>query len=163
MHAFKILRASCYANFGAPLLVSHPGVMKSTVVENIETGIALTVADFIEADTLRTRLYQNVLEFFAEHEFLVLPCTQVAPFDIETEWVTEIEGQQLDSYLDWMSICCVITLFGLPAISIPCGFTADGLPVGLQIVGRPRADFAVLQAAFALEQAMGIGVQQPPL
>ncbi len=163
MDSFKVLRASCYAQFGMPLIDSHRHLMKGTVIENIETGMALSVADFIEADTLRTRLYQNVLAFFEQHDFLVLPCTQVAPFDAGTEWVTEIEGQSLDSYLDWMSICCVITLFGLPALSIPCGFTAQGMPVGLQIVGPPRGDLAVLQAGFALEQAMGLGVLRPPL
>jgi len=92
-----------------------------------------------------------------------LPTTQVQPFDVETEWVREIEGQKLDSYLDWMSSCCVISLFGLPAISIPCGFTDAGLPVGLQIVGKPRADLSVLRAAYALEQAMSINPTRPNL
>jgi amidase len=137
--------------------------MKDTVIENIEAGMALSGSDITAADALRTQLYLRMLAFFEDHEFLVLPSTQVAPFDVATEWVTEIEGQQLDSYLDWMSICCIISVFGLPAISVPCGFTAAGLPVGLQIVGRPRADLAVLRAAYALEQTMGIGVQHPPI
>jgi amidase len=87
----------------------------------------------------------------------------VQPFAVETEWVNEIEGQGLPSYLDWMSICCIITVFGLPAISVPCGFTRAGLPVGIQIVGKPRADLAVLRAAHALEQATGHGMRRPPL
>ena len=163
MDVFKTLRASYYSQFGAGLLAQHRPLMKDTVIENIEAGMALSGSDITAADALRTQLYLRMLAFFEDHEFLVLPSTQVAPFDVATEWVTEIEGQQLDSYLDWMSICCIISVFGLPAISLPCGFTAAGLPVGLQIVGRPRADLAVLRAAYALEQTMGIGVQHPPI
>ncbi len=163
MDAFKTLRASYYAQFGADLLSQHRSLMKDTVVENIETGMALSGRDITAADAQRTVLFARLLAFFEDHDFLVLPSTQVLPFDVTTEWVNEIEGQRLDSYLDWMSICCVISLFGLPAISVPCGFSTDGLPVGLQIVGRPRADLSVLQAAYALEQAMGIGVQRPPV
>ena len=163
MDVFKTLRASYYAQFGADLLARHRPLMKDTVIENIEAGMALSASDITAADALRTQLYLRMLAFFEDHEFLVLPSTQVAPFDVATEWITEIEGQQLDSYLDWMSICCIISVFGLPAISVPCGFTAAGLPVGLQVVGRPRADLAVLRAAYALEQTMEIGVQHPPI
>ena len=163
MDAFKVLRASYYAQFGAGLLAEHRSQMKDTVIENIEAGMALTGRDITAADALRTELFTRLLAFFEDHDFLVLPATQVMPFDVTTEWVDEIEGQRLDSYLDWMSICCIISVFGLPAISLPCGFSADGLPVGLQIVGRPRDDISVLRAAYALEQAMGIGVQHPPV
>jgi amidase len=87
----------------------------------------------------------------------------VQPFDRDIEWVRSIEGVELTSYLDWMAICCVISVFGLPAISVPCGFTRSGLPVGLQIVGRPRDDLGVLRAAYALDQATGYCQQRPPL
>jgi amidase len=155
MEAFKVLRASYYAQFGADLLQQHRGLMKDTVIENIEAGLRLSGLDITRADAERTVLYTRLLTFFESHDFLVLPSTQVQPFDCDTEWVTEIEGKRLASYLDWMSICCIISLFGLPAISLPCGFTADGLPVGLQIVGPPRGDLAVLRAAQSLETAMG--------
>jgi amidase len=163
MDTFKVLRASYYAQFGAPLLASHRHLMKDTVIENIEAGLKLSAMDITAADARRTRLYGNILSFFETHDFLLLPSTQVQPFPVETEWVHEIEGRALTSYLDWMSICCVITVFGLPAISVPCGFTSAGLPVGIQIVGKPRADLAVLRAAYALEQATGYGLQRPPL
>ncbi len=85
------------------------------------------------------------------------------PFDHEMEWVRDIEGVEQHSYLDWMSICCIISVFGLPAISVPCGFTAQGLPVGLQIVGRPRDDLGVLRAARALEQALDCRTRRPAI
>jgi amidase len=163
MDCFKTLRASYYAQFGAALLDSHRHLMKDTVIENIEAGLRLSATDITAADAARTGLYQNVLAFFDDHDFLILPSTQVQPFDVETDWVREIEGQRLHNYLDWMAICCVITTFGLPAISVPCGFTEKGLPVGLQIVGRPRDDLGVLRAAFALEQSMDLTDKRPAL
>jgi len=163
MDIFKVLRASYYAQFGSALLAAHRESMKDTVIQNIETGMKLSAADITAADARRTILFVKVLQFFETHDFLLLPSTQVQPFAVETEWVNEIEGQGLPSYLDWMSICCIITVFGLPAISVPCGFTRAGLPVGIQIVGKPRADLAVLRAAHALEQATGHGMRRPPL
>jgi len=163
MEVFKVLRGSYYAQFGAPLLAQHRGQMKDTVIENIEYGMSLSALDITAADARRTKLYLRVLDFFEHHDFLLLPATQVQPFPVETEWVRRIEGRELASYLDWMSICCIITVFGLPAISVPCGFTRAGLPVGLQIVGKPGADLDVLCAARALEQATGHGLRRPAL
>lgn len=161
MESFKVLRAAYYAEFGAPLLSQHRELMKDTVIENIEAGMSLTGRAITRADATRTRLYTGLLKFFEDYDFMLLPAAQVLPFDVETEWVDDIDGQSLASYLDWMSICCIITLFGLPAISLPCGYSASGLPVGLQIVGRPRADLEVLRAAWALEQVIGPG-RRPP-
>jgi amidase len=88
---------------------------------------------------------------------------QVAPFPIDQEYVTEINGEKLPTYLDWMKSCYYITITGHPAISVPAGFTADGLPVGIQIVGRRNADFAVLQLAYAFEQATQVWKKRPAL
>ena len=102
------------------------------------------------------------------HEFLALPVSQVPPFDIEQPYVTEINGVQMETYIDWMRSCYYISVLGLPAISVPCGFTAEDagtppLPVGLQLVGRPQADFAVLQLAHAFERATGFWKRRPPV
>jgi amidase len=97
------------------------------------------------------------------HEFLVLPVTQVPPFDVGQPYVTEINGVKLPTYIDWMRACSDITVTGLPAISVPGGFTEDGLPVGIQIVGRHNDDRGVLQLAHAFEQATGIGKRRPVL
>ena len=163
MESFKVLRASFYAHVAGPLLANHRHQMKQTLIDNTEYGLSLSATDITKADAQRTQLYQNVLAFFEKHDFLVLPSTQVSPFPVENEWVEEIEGVPQNSYLDWMSISCIITVFGLPAISVPCGFTDTGLPVGLQIVGKPRADLDVLRAAYALEQALDYGSRRPAL
>jgi amidase len=97
------------------------------------------------------------------YEFLICPVNQVPPFDINQHWIKEINGVQMDTYIDWMKSCYYITVTGHPAISVPCGFTPKGLPVGVQIVGRHNADFSVLQLAHAFEKATKFWKQRPPV
>ena len=97
------------------------------------------------------------------YDFLALPVSQVPPFPIEQEFVSEINGVQMETYLDWMRSCYYITVTGQPAISVPSGFTNDGLPVGLQLVGRPQDDLGVLQLAHAFEKATGFYNNVPDL
>jgi amidase len=161
--AFKTLRAlSFYQQHGA-LLEQHRAQMKRTVVDEIERGARLTGPEIARAETLRSQLFARIGEFMTRYDFLVLPVVQVPPFDIEQEYVTEIAGQRLESYVDWMRSCYFISVTGLPAISVPAGFTAAGLPVGLQIVGRHQDDWGVLQMAHAYEQAAGVQNRFPPL
>ena len=107
-----------------------------------------------------------------EHEPVAIECvdklpsrqiTQLPPFDVNTAYPTEIAGVRFNNYIDWMKSCWYISATGNPAASVPAGFTPEGLPVGLQIVGRDRADFSVLQVAHAFEQATGFGKQRPEI
>jgi amidase len=98
-----------------------------------------------------------------QYEFIAAPVVQVPPFDVDQPYVTEINGQPLHTYLDWMRSCYWISATGLPAVSVPCGFTPDGLPVGLQLVGRHRNDFGVLQLAHAFQQCQPLWQRRPPV
>jgi amidase len=158
---FQTLRAWTMAQARAEDLKRHRALMKDTVVWNVEKGLKLTGLDVSRAEAKRTQLYQRVRAFLERYEFLVLPVTQVVPFPVETDWVREINGVKMETYIDWMASCYAVTLTGLPAISVPCGFTKEGLPVGLQIVGRHQQDFAVLQLAHAFEQATQYGKTRP--
>jgi amidase len=158
---FRTLRALSFAQTKGDDFIKHRSLMKDTVIWNIEQGLKLSGADVSRAEAKRTQLYHRVREFMGRYEFLVLPVSQVAPFPVETDWVREINGVKMESYIDWMATCYAITLTGLPAISVPCGFTSDGLPIGLQIVGRRQRDFDVLQLAFAFEQATQYGGIRP--
>jgi amidase len=104
-----------------------------------------------------------VVAFFERFDVLLAPTTQVLPFPVEMEYPTEIAGVHQDNYLEWMRSCTLISATGCPALSVPGGFTPDGLPVGLQIVGAPRADRRVLEAGHAFEQATGFGRRRPDL
>jgi amidase len=106
-------------------------------------------------------LYQRVREFMERYEYLVLPVSQVPPFDVKERYVTEIAGVKMETYIDWMKSCSRITVTGHPAISVPCGFTPEGLPVGVQIVGRHRQDLGVLQLAHAFERATEFWKRRP--
>jgi len=97
------------------------------------------------------------------YDFLALPVSQVPPFPLEQEYVSEINGMKMETYLDWMRSCYYISVTGQPAISVPCGFTDDGLPVGLQLVGRLQDDLGVLQLARAFEKATGFYKKVPDL
>ena len=152
--AFKVLRALSFYQQHAPKLEKYPGQIKATVVEEIERGAKLNSREIMAAEELRSKLFARFGEFLSKYEFLVLPVTQVPPFDINQPYVTEIEGKKMGSYIEWMRSCYYITVTTHPAISVPGGLTSDGLPVGIQIVGRHHADFEVLQLASAFEQTM---------
>lgn len=150
--AFRTLRAfEFYANHHALLHRLHE--MKETVADEIQRGSRLTSRELAGAEQQRAEIARRMGGFLMDREFLILPATQVAPFDVERQWVEEIDGERLATYIDWMKSCYYISMTGLPALSAPAGFTASGLPVGLQIVGRPRADFSVLELAHAFTGA----------
>ena len=161
--AFETLRAVSFAMRLAPLLEAHRAQLKDTVVWNIEQGLALDGAKVARAERLRTELYQRLRAFLEKCEFLLGPVNQLAPFPVETEYPTQIAGVRLHNYLDWMKSCYYITITSHPAISVPAGFTPGGLPVGLQIVGRYRDDFGVLQLAHAFEAETQVWKRRPPL
>ena len=160
---FKVLRAWRFELAYGALLKKHRGEMKDTVVWNIEEGARLGGPEVGRAERRRAELYHAGREFMEAHEFLVLPVAQVPPFEVGLRYPTEVAGEPMETYIDWMKSCYLVTVMGLPAISVPCGFTPEGLPVGVQIVGRPRDDLGVLQLAHAFEGATRYGERRPRL
>ena len=150
---FRTLRANLFADKLGPLFPQHRHRMKDTVIEEIERGLALTGPDIASAQAERTRLHCRVASFFERYDALLLPTVQVLPFDVDVPYPTEIEGQPMASYTDWMASCYSITVTGCPAISVPCGVGPSGLPVGLQIVTPRATDRQALAIATALESA----------
>ena len=128
-------RAFRFATFFGQLLRDHPGQVGLNVTWNIERGLELTAADLSRATLLRAGLSDRISQFFDSYDVLACPATQVAPFDVELDWVHEIDGVPQRTYLDWMASAYLISVTGLLAISVPAGFTSGGLPVGLQLVG----------------------------
>ena len=128
-----------------------------------EKGLALTVEDITRAEIERAALIERVAAFFERYDYLLCPAAQVPPFPVEQEWVTRINDVEMESYLDWMGVCYAITVTGCPAISVPAGFTASGLPIGFQIVGPRWQDFAVLQLAHAFETLSDAGRRRPSI
>ena len=160
---FKVLRAWRFELAYGGLLDAHRDEMKDTVVWNIEEGRRLSGPQIGEAERKRAELYHRMRDFMESYEFLILPVSQVPPFDVKQRYVTEINGETMETYIDWMRSCYYITVTGLPAISVPCGFTPEGLPIGVQIVGRHRDDLGVLQLAHAFEESTGFWREHPSL
>jgi amidase len=160
---FKLWRAWSFATSYADLVRRHRDQVKETVIWNVEEGLKITGPQLGQAEVKRTQLYHRVREFLERYEFLILPVSQVPPFDVTTEYITEIDGVPIETYIDWMQSCYFITVTGLPAISVPCGFTPEGLPVGVQIVGRHQNELGVLQLAYAFEQATRVAWQRPAI
>ncbi|MCY3926660.1 MAG: amidase [Acidobacteria bacterium] len=152
-HIFRTLRANLFADKLGPLFPGHRAQMKDTVIEEIERGLALTGPDVANAQAERTRLHCRVVEFFERYDALILPTVQVLPFDVDQPYPTEIEGQTMSTYTDWMASCYTITVTGCPAISVPCGVGPSGLPAGLQIVTPRGSDSRTLAIAAEFEAA----------
>ncbi len=152
---FKIVRALAFLTGVAPRVERHRELVKDTILWEIDRGERLTPAEIAWAQTTRSALYHRMRRFMERYDFYVLPTVQVPPFDVKLAYPTEIDGVQMDTYIDWMKSCYFISILGNPAISVPCGFTPEGLPVGLQIVARHQDDFGLLQVAHAYECARG--------
>jgi amidase len=153
---FHVLRAFDFAITKAALLRSKREYLKPEVIWNIEEGLKLTVGQLERAEAQRVAIAARTLEFFKSYDLLLTPATIVAPFPIENRYVAECAGKKFDNYVEWLGIVYAITLACCPALSLPCGFTASGLPVGLQMVAAPRGEAPLLAGARVLEDILGL-------
>jgi amidase len=158
---FEILRAAQFAFDKAPLLDAERERLKPEVVWNIERGLKLTADEIGWAERERSLLQARTAAFFREHDLLLCPTAIVPPFDVNLRYLESLGDYRFPTYIDWVAVTYAITLTGCPALSLPCGFTASGLPVGLQIVAPPKAEARLLAAARALEDILGIKARLP--
>ncbi len=158
---FHVLRAYDFAISKAALLRTKRDLLKPEVIWNIEEGLKLTVERLERAEAQRVAMAARTLEFFKTYDLLLTPTTIVAPFPIENRYVAECNGKKFDNYVEWLGIVYAITLACCPALSLPCGFTASGLPVGLQLVGPPRGEAKLLAGARVLEDILGLRGSTP--
>ena len=161
LEAFQTLRAVLFATMMGPILKKHRDKIAPEIVGNIELGLKIKPSQIFEAERVRIELFKKILIFFETHDFLICPAASIAPFPVDQRYVTQIDGQPCKTYIDWFSVTFALTMTACPTISIPCGFTSQGLPVGIQIMGKPRGEAALLLAAKQFEQAIGIAAQLP--
>ncbi len=161
--SFRILRAWNSGHSYGAQLHAHPEAFKATLTRETEEGLRLSGADVARAETAHALMWRRFQQFMEKYEYFVLPTTQLPAFDVKAEYPAEVAGVKMENYIDWMKACWYISATGNPAASVPAGFTPEGLPVGLQIVGRNKRDFSVLQMAYAFEQASGFGKKRPAI
>jgi len=154
--AFQTLRAIAFVTGHAHEYENQRDKLKPDVVWNIEKGIKITGEEVARASRLRSRLVANLAAFFDTYDLLLSPATIVPPYPVENRTVTECAGVKFETYIDWLAIAFAVTLTSAPALSLPCGFTADGLPVGLQMVGPLRSEAPLLAYAAALEAELAL-------
>jgi amidase len=160
---FRVLRGVLLAASLGELHREHPGELKASLAQNIELGLGLTGAEVASAYAARAVVFARMRDQFAACDLVAMPTVQVTPFPVGQEWVTEIDGVPQQTYIDWLRSCSRITVTGHPAVSVPAGFTADGLPVGLQLAGPLGSDFRLLNLAGEIERALGASARRPVL
>jgi amidase len=160
--AFEVIRSWYSAAKATAFTNEQRATIKPVLAAEHEAGRGRTATELTAAFTTETALVHAATTFFERYDLFVCPATQVPAFPVEHEYVTEIDGHPMRSYIEWMRICSRITLLGLPALSLPIGFTADGLPVGVQLIGRHGADRFVLRAGAMVEAALGLP-RRPPI
>jgi amidase len=158
---FHVLRAFDFAISKAALLRDKRDQLKPEVIWNIEEGLKLTVEQLERAEAQRVAMTNRTLDFFKTYDLLLAPATIVPPFPLENRYVAECAGKKFDNYVEWLGIVYAITLVCCPALSMPCGFTASGLPVGLQVVAPPRGEAQLLAGAKVLEDILGLRSSTP--
>ncbi len=161
--AFPALRFTANHPQYAPLIREHPEWVKDTIKYEVAEAERLTAAVIGRAVARQTQMYDQSRQFFERYDYFVLPVTQVAPFDVNVPYPTQVAGTPMTTYIDWMRSCWYVSFMANPAMSVPAGFTAGGLPVGIQIVGRHRGEWSLLQMAHAFEQATQHGKRRAAL
>ncbi|MGD9752030.1 MAG: amidase [Acidimicrobiia bacterium] len=161
--AFETLRAFQFEMGFGSLYDRHAELMKDTVRWNIEAGRALSGPDVARAEVRRGEVFSRFAAFFERFDLLLLPVSQVLPFPLTQEWVAEIDGVAMGSYIEWMRSCSRVTVTGCPALSLPAAFSTEGLPIGVQLVTAYRSEWRLLELAAAFEELLGAGLRRPPL
>jgi len=158
---FQVLRARSFAVTKAHLLRQHRDKLKPEVIWNIEKGLALTSDDVVRAETQRQAMLRRTSAFFETYDLLLTPATIVTAFPVEQRYLASCAGHEFSNYVEWLAIAYAITLVCCPALSLPCGFDDNNLPVGLQIVAPPNGEARVLAGAQLLEERLGLNTLQP--
>ena len=156
LNAFQTLRAVLMGTLMGPVLEQHRDRMAPEIVGNIERGLRLSSDEIFQAERVRWELQKEMRTFFERNDFLVCAATSVAPFPVDQRYVKEINGRPCETYIDWFAITFALTMTGCPTISLPCGFTSTGLPVAIQIVGKPRGEASLLRFSKHIEDILGI-------
>jgi amidase len=158
---FQVLRARGFAVSLKDHYDNRRADLKPEIVWNIEQGLKLTSEDIVRAERQRHAMFKRAAAFFERYDLLLAPATIVPPFPVEQRFVESCNGHRFGNYVEWLAIAYALTLICSPALSLPCGFTATGLPVGLQLAGPPRSEAAVLKAASMLESMLGLAKLVP--
>lgn len=158
---FQTLRAYTFASWKSDLLETHRGQIKPEVVWNIERGLQLTAADLVRAETQRDRMRRRVLAFFSTYDLLLCPATIVPPYPIGKRYVDTCNGVVFSNYVEWLAIAYAISVVTCPAMSLPCGVTSAGLPVGLQVIAAPRHDARVFAGGKFIEDLLELNTTRP--
>jgi amidase len=161
MQCFQTLRALGFATGMRQLLIDHRDLLKPEVIWNIEKGLRLSGEEIAIAEAQRGTLFRRMHEFLGRYDLLLCPATIVPPFPVEERYVKSCAGVEFETYVDWLLIVAVATLCACPALSMPCGFTASGLPVGLQVIAPNRQEAKLLSMARWMEDALGLGTLTP--
>jgi amidase len=154
--AFITLRTYDFYLRKAVLLRDHRNLLKPEVIWNVERGQKITLDEMTTAENARVAIAKRYAAFFEKYDLLLTPATVVAPYPIENRFVAEVNGHKFANYVEWLAIAYAITMACGTAISLPCGFTKENLPVGLQIAGPPRSEGRILSAAKGLEDILGL-------
>jgi len=161
LEIFQTLRAARFAARFAPLLEKHRELFKPEIIWNIEKGLEASGPDVARAEMAHGALYHRTAAFFRDYDLLLCPAVITPPFEVETRYLPEFMGVEFDSYIDWLILTLAITLTACPSVSVPAGFTAAGLPVGLQMVAPIRAEDELLGAAALFEEMAGLAGHTP--
>jgi amidase len=160
-HAFQTLRAVDFSSSMGALLKQHRDKLKPDVIWNIEKGLGLKSEEIGKALLRRARLYSEIVAFFRTYDAMILPAAPILPRDVKERWPRQINGVALDNYVEWLKLAALITMTSCPSLALPGGFSADGRPIGIQLVGKPRGEADLLSAGLAIEDILGLRDQVP--
>jgi amidase len=158
---FHAIRGVNHLAAFAPMIAQHGERVIPEIHSSTERAAGLPISDYARAENARAAMFQRLMDFLTEHEFLLCPTAIMTPFPAEWRRVAQLGAHEFESYIDWIAITFTLSLTGCPVISIPCGFTATGMPVGLQILGRPRGEAALLRMAAWCEEVLGAFGRRP--
>lgn len=158
---FLTLRGAVYIARIAPLLQQHRALLKPEVIENTEFGLGLTLPEVVAAEIRQGEIARRVADFLEDYDALICPAVLCPPFDVNTRYPASWDGVAFDGYMGWLVLTYALTVTTCPIMALPCGFTREGLPVGLQVVGKPRGEAALFSLAAYMEALLGVAGRTP--